>query len=135
MNTIEQLMQAAPGLSLTVRAEDLRAFIRDVVEETVARALRSVAGAAAPADSEGLMSMQECADYLGSSYSVLRKMAADGEVPFVMLGKKRMFSRKALGEWMERNRVKSNDEIDSEAATYCATHRDWLQPASVRRAR
>ncbi len=132
MSTIEQIMQAAPGLSLTVKADDLRAFIREVAEEAVARALRSAPGTV---DADGLMSMRECAEYLGSSYCVLREMAIKGEVPFVWLGKKRMFSRKALGDWMERNRVKSNDEIDADAATYCATHRDWLLPASARRAR
>lgn len=132
MNTIEQIMQTAPGLSLTVKADDLRVFIRDVVEEAVARALRASPGTPG---SEGLMNMKDTAEFLGSSYSVVRKMALDGEIPFVMLGKKRMFSRKALSDWMERNRTKTNDEIDSDAATYCATHRDWLLPASARRAR
>ena len=66
-----------------------------------------------------LMTTTEAARYLGlkPSYKVMMRRAIPYDKPN---GKLCFFAKEDLDAWLKRVRVKSQDEIDSEAARYLA---------------
>lgn len=66
-----------------------------------------------------LMTTTEAARYLGLKPSYLYKMMMRRAIPYYKPGGKLCFFAKAdLDAWLTRVRVKSQEEIDSEAARY-----------------
>ena len=64
-----------------------------------------------------LMTTTEAARYLGLKPSYLYKMMMRRAIPYYKPGGKLcFFAKEDLDAWMKRVRVKSQDEIDSEAA-------------------
>ncbi len=63
----------------------------------------------------------EASNYLGISKSYLYKLTSGGKIPYYKpFGKKIYFDKAKLDEWVYRNPIKSNAEIDKEAAKYLA---------------
>jgi excisionase family DNA binding protein len=61
----------------------------------------------------------EASDYLGISKSYLYKLTSGGKIPYYKpFGKKIYFDKAKLDEWVYRNPVKSNAEIEKEAVKY-----------------
>ena len=73
-----------------------------------------------------LMTTTEAARYLGLKPSYLYKMMMRRAIPYYKPGGKLcFFAKEDLDAWMKRVkrvRVKSQEEIDSEAARYLAAH-------------
>ena len=70
-----------------------------------------------------LMTTTEAARYLGLKPSYFYKMMMRRAIPYYKLGGKLcFFAKEDLDAWMKRVRVKSQDEIDSEASRYLAAH-------------
>lgn len=70
-----------------------------------------------------LMTTTEAARYLGLKPSYLYKMMMRRTIPYYKPGGKLcFFAKEDLDTWMKRVRVKSQDEIDSEASRYLAAH-------------
>ena len=70
-----------------------------------------------------LMTTTEAGRYVGLEPSYLYKMMMRRAIPYYKPGGKLcFFAKEDLDAWMKRVRVKSQDEIDSEAARYLATH-------------
>lgn len=70
-----------------------------------------------------VLTFEEACTYLDVSESHLYKLTADGIVPHSKPnGKKLYFRRKELDVWLMSNPVRTQAEIESEAATYCLTH-------------
>ncbi|WP_417177029.1 helix-turn-helix domain-containing protein [Bacteroides sp.] len=68
-----------------------------------------------------LMTTTEAARYLGLKPSYLYKMMMRRAIPYYKPnGKLCFFAREDLDAWLKRVRVKSQDEINSEAARYLA---------------
>ena len=67
-----------------------------------------------------LMTTTEAARYLGLKPSYLYKMMMRRAIPYKPNGKLCFFAKEDLDAWLKRVRVKSQDEIDSEAARYLA---------------
>lgn len=68
-----------------------------------------------------LMTTTEAARYLGLKPSYLYKMMMRRAIPYYKPnGKLCFFAKEDLDAWLKRVRVKSQDEIDSEAARYLA---------------
>ena len=68
-----------------------------------------------------LMTTTEAAKYLGLRPSYLYKLMMRRAIPYYKPnGKLCFFAREDLDAWLRRVRVKSQDEIDSEAARYLA---------------
>ena len=68
-----------------------------------------------------LMTTTEAARYLGLKPSYLYKMMMRRAIPYYKPGGKLcFFAKEDLDAWMKRVRVKSQEEIDSEAARYLA---------------
>ena len=67
------------------------------------------------------MTTTEAAKYLGLRPSYLYKLMMRRALPYYKPnGKLCFFAREDLDAWLRRVRVKSQDEIDSEAARYLA---------------
>jgi excisionase family DNA binding protein len=68
--------------------------------------------------SKKVLTTQEAAIYLGWSLSYLYKQTALKNVPhYCPMGKTLYFNREELEAWLQRNRVKPNDEAMDEAQT------------------
>ena len=68
-----------------------------------------------------LLSTKEAAEYCGFKLSYFRKLMMRRVIPmYKPCGKLCFFAREDLDAWLKRVRVKSQDEINSEAARYLA---------------
>ncbi|MES2023912.1 MAG: helix-turn-helix domain-containing protein [Patescibacteria group bacterium] len=66
-----------------------------------------------------ILNFQETCLYLEISASYLYKLTSRKEIPhFCPNGKKLYFNRAELDNWLSRNRMASNAEIEVQAATY-----------------
>jgi excisionase family DNA binding protein len=63
------------------------------------------------------LTFDEAAEYIGMSKSYLYKLTSAGRVPhYKPTGKMLFFDRAELQAWQRRNRVKSVEEVEREAA-------------------
>ena len=73
---------------------------------------------------KSILTVDEAIIFTGMSKSALYRLMSQREIPYSKpLGKRAYFDKADLEEWMMKNRVKSQDEIDAEAAAYIASHR------------
>lgn len=69
------------------------------------------------------LTTEEAARYLGLAKNYLHKLMMQRVIPyFKPNGKNCYFRRADLDEWIQRGRISSSAELDSDAVTYCATH-------------
>lgn len=68
------------------------------------------------------ISMDEAVIITGYNKSYLYRLTSEKKIPHYKNGRELRFDPVELNAWMKRNKVKSQEEIESEAATYCATH-------------
>ena len=60
----------------------------------------------------------------GLSKAYIYKLTSQRRIPFSKPdGKQIYFDRKEIEDWLRRNRIQTVEEVASEAATYCATHK------------
>ena len=70
-----------------------------------------------------MMKTPEAAEYLGYTKSYLYKLIQAREIPFYRPnGKMCFFKQEELDLWMERGRVKTNEELVEEAQAYMVRH-------------
>lgn len=68
------------------------------------------------------ISLEEAVVFTGYKKPYLYRLTSEKKIPHYKNGRELRFDPVELNAWMKRNKVKSHDEIESEAATYCATH-------------
>ncbi len=67
-----------------------------------------------------VLTSDEAARYMGISKSYLYKLTMRGEIPhFKPMGKMCYFNREELEQWLQRNRVSTNEAIGQKALNYC----------------
>lgn len=67
-----------------------------------------------------VLTTHEAARYMGVSLSYLYKLTMKAEIPcYKPNGKHVYFNRKELEAWLQRNKVKTLEEIEQEANKYC----------------
>lgn len=67
-----------------------------------------------------VLTSDEAARYLGVSKSCLYKWTMNRTIPhYKPNGKMCYFNRKEIEAWMQSCRVKTNDELEQEAMSYC----------------
>lgn len=67
-----------------------------------------------------VLTSDEAARYMGISKSYLYKLTMRGEIPhFKPMGKMCYFNRVELEQWLQRNRITTNEEIGQKALNYC----------------
>jgi len=68
------------------------------------------------------LTLEETSAYSGISKSYLYKLTSGGTIPhYKPEGKTIYFDRAELDAWLKRNRVKTAEEIEQQAATHVAT--------------
>lgn len=72
-----------------------------------------------------VMDTQECARYIGVSVGRLRTLTASHQIPFFKheLGKRNYYRRTDIDNWKASRRVKTDRELQIEAATAAALAR------------
>lgn len=69
------------------------------------------------------LTTEEAAAYLGLKTSYVHKLMMLRTFPYYKPNGKNCYFRRAdLDEWIQRGRISSSEELDSDAVTYCATH-------------
>lgn len=72
---------------------------------------------------KNILSFVEAAAYTGFAESYLYKLTSARKIPhYKPTGRKLFFKRDELDAWILRNPVKTDEQLDREAATYIATH-------------
>ena len=74
------------------------------------------------AGQKATLTLEEASAYSGISKSYLYKLTSAGSIPhYKPEGKTIYFDRAELDAWLKRNRVKTTQEIEQEAATFVTT--------------
>lgn len=68
--------------------------------------------------SKQVLNVSECAMMLGISESRVRHLTSDKELPYYKQGKSVFFKKSEIEEWMLRDKVASNDEINRQATLF-----------------
>lgn len=67
-----------------------------------------------------VLTSDEASKYMGVSKSYLYKLTMRKEIPhYKPLGKMCYFQRAELEEWLQRNRVATDEELSAKATNYC----------------
>ena len=95
-----------PGyLKLEVRKEDLEAFGQKLLEQAIA--LKK----ASPSDAKEILNVTEAADLTGLARQTLYGMTSQRTIPFFKRGKRILFKRSELEQWLLENRQQTISEI------------------------
>ncbi len=70
-----------------------------------------------------ILDIKQAATYIGISKATLYGLTSSRQVPHYKAGKRIHFKKAELFKWITRVRVKTNEEIEQEAATYITTHK------------
>mgnify|MGYP001518330194 FL=1 len=74
-------------------------------------------------DRKEVLNVEEAALMLRVSKSRVYHLVSSREIPHYKNGKNVLFKKSEIEEWLLRDRIPTNNEIDSKAATYVATHK------------
>lgn len=69
------------------------------------------------------LDIKEAAIYTGRSVGYLYRLTSGRNIPHYKQAGKVYFSKSELDEWMQQERVLTNAQLESQAETYCVTHK------------
>lgn len=70
------------------------------------------------------LNIEECAKFIGISKNSLYAMTSKKEIPFYKIGKRILFERSEIHEWITINfKIKTAEELNKEIKTSCLTKR------------
>lgn len=73
---------------------------------------------------KAVLTVSECAKYMGIAKSSLYKMMMRGEIPYSKpTGKVCFFDRREIEQWLMSNRMATAEELQDKAHAYCARTR------------
>ena len=72
-----------------------------------------------------IMNMIQVAEYIRMAKSTLYKFTSCRMIPHFKRGKKIYFKKSELDEWITKNKVMTQEEIEIKAATYVSTRRRY----------
>jgi len=70
-----------------------------------------------------IFNMGQAADYLWLAKSTVYKMTSSRLIPHSKIGKKIIFKKNDLDEWINKHKIKTRDEIEQEAEAYLSRRR------------
>lgn len=70
------------------------------------------------------LTAEEAAIYTGYSLKNIYRMTSQREIPHFKRGNKLYFNKAELDRWMTANRIMTESELQSYAATYTSAHRN-----------
>lgn len=68
--------------------------------------------------SKEVLDLEEAITYTGCARSTLYRLTSAKEIPHYKLGQALRFKKSELDEWLTRNKVATNRELESKAVTY-----------------
>lgn len=72
---------------------------------------------------KNILSFEETVEYTGFSDSYLYKLTSGRKIPhYKPTGRKIFFRREEIDAWLLRNPIKTDEQLNTEAATYVSTH-------------
>lgn len=69
------------------------------------------------------LDLDEAVAYTRYSKGYLYRLTSEKKIPHCKRGRKIFFDRAKLDEWLKETPIKTQEEIESEAQTYCSTHK------------
>lgn len=69
------------------------------------------------------LDINEAAIYTGRSVGYLYRLTSGRAIPHYKQAGKLYFKKSELDEWMTEDRVQTVSQLNTQAETYCATHR------------
>lgn len=73
--------------------------------------------------SKEVLNTAEVAMMLNMAVQTIRNMMHEKSIPYYKRGGKAFFKKSEIESWMLQERIPTNDEIKSQAATYIATNK------------
>ncbi|HBJ76814.1 MAG TPA: hypothetical protein DDY68_03050 [Porphyromonadaceae bacterium] len=73
--------------------------------------------------SKDLMTIDQLSDYIKLSRATIYSLSCKKKIPYTKVGNKLLFKKRDIDRWIDERNVRSEEEIESEAETYCATHK------------
>lgn len=70
------------------------------------------------------LTVEECAMLTGYSVKTLYAFTSNREIPHYKRGNYLYFSKREVEEWLRSNPVRSRQQINEDATTYVATHKE-----------
>ena len=93
------------------------------MEEKIFQELRAIKAYSILA-AKNVLDLEDVSALTGLSKSYLYKLTCNKDIPhYKPHGKQVYFDRKEIEDWMKQNRVATNAELESQAATYLTTGR------------
>jgi excisionase family DNA binding protein len=110
-------------ITITIPVKLLKKLINDEVKACLTESLREMT--AKLAEDPEVLNIDQVAALLNYSKSYLYKLTSGRQIPYYKKGGKTMhFLRSEIIEWIKTGRIKTNEEIEIEAATY-VTLKKW----------
>ncbi len=69
------------------------------------------------------LDIKEAAIYTGRSVGYLYRLTSERGIPHFKQAGKLYFSKSELDEWMQQERVLTTAQLNTQAETYCVTHK------------
>ncbi len=106
--------------------EFLKEILEPIIDECMERAMNKYINMKAlePKDDSGVFDMNETAKYLKISKQTLYGMTSKRALPYYKHGHRIYFRKSELDEWINKGRVKTQEEIEGEASNYILKRRN-----------
>lgn len=103
---------------------NIQAFLKEILEpiidDCVTRALNKYINELRydrPINDD-VLGMPEAANYLKLSKATLYKLTSDRQIPHYKMGKRNYFRKEELDQWINKGKVKTQEDIENEANEY-----------------
>ena len=96
-----------------ITEQEFKEFLKDALKEILGDKLGSI-----PEQQPEIMDVQQAAQFLKMKTATLYEKTSRKQIPHFKKGNKLYFHHSALQQWIKQGKVKTNDEIGSEAITY-----------------
>lgn len=106
--------------------EFLREILEPIIDECLERAMNKYINSIAlePKDDSGVFDMNETAKYLKISKPTLYGMTSKRALPYYKHGHRIYFRKNELDDWINKGKVKTQEEIEEEASNYISRRRN-----------
>jgi len=93
--------------------EEFKVFLKQAISEIIGEGLTQVKSII-----PDILDVKQAAEFLRLKITTLYEKTSEKTIPHFKKGKKLYFKRDELQAWVLDGKVKTNDEIESQAATY-----------------
>lgn len=116
MTKIDNSIAKTETRLIDVTLEQLQGLIRNTVQQCIIDTLPKQP----QPEKDELLTIKQAANFLSLTVPTIYTKVSKSELPFMKRSKRLYFSKKELTEYLKKGRVKTNDEIETEAKEYLA---------------